>query len=297
MNQPFNVVGLGEALWDIFPDSARFGGAPTNMACILSGIAKHDVSVKMISAVGKDTLGNDAIEALVKHNVDTSFIQVNAFPTGTVHINLDELHQATYTFAENSAWDHLVWDDQLQNIAKSTQAVCFGSLAQRNETTRTTIVNFLKAMPEDAIKVFDINLRPPFYTKDIILNSLNLANVLKLNEEELPYIAKLIGISGTDNNLLKEIQNRFELTSIVFTKGEAGSILIHRDELIEVPVIPTSVIDTVGAGDSFTAACIFGLLRNEKLADIAKFAANISSYVCSQRGATPELPQSTFVFN
>jgi fructokinase len=297
MNQPFNVVGLGEALWDIFPDSARFGGAPTNMACILSGIAKYDVSVKMISAVGKDTLGNDAIEALVKHNVDTSFIQVNAFPTGTVHINLDELHQATYTFAENSAWDHLVWDDQLQNIAKSTQAVCFGSLAQRNETSRTTIVNFLKAMPEDAIKVFDINLRPPFYTKDIILNSLNLANVLKLNEEELPYIAKLIGISGTDNNLLKEIQNRFELTSIVFTKGEAGSILIHRDELIEVPVIPTSVIDTVGAGDSFTAACIFGLLRNEKLADIAKFAANISSYVCSQRGATPELPQSTFVFN
>ncbi|WP_159820347.1 carbohydrate kinase family protein [Colwellia sp. 20A7] len=297
MNQPFNVVGLGEALWDIFPDSARFGGAPTNMACILSGIAKHDVSVKMISAVGKDTLGNDAIEALVKHNVDTSFIQVNAFPTGTVHINLDELHQATYTFAENSAWDHLVWDDQLHNIAKNTQAVCFGSLAQRNETSRITIMNFLKAMSESAIKVFDVNLRPPFYTKDIILNSLNLANVLKLNEEELPFIAELMGISGNESSLLKEVQKLFELTSIIFTKGEEGSILIHRDELIEVPVIPTSVIDTVGAGDSFTAACILGLLRNEKLTDIAKFAAYISSYVCSQRGATPELPQSMFVFN
>jgi fructokinase len=297
MNRPFNVVGIGEVLWDIFPDSTRFGGAPANMTCILSGIAKNDVSVKMISAIGNDSLGNDALKSLAKHSVDTSLIQVNGFPTGTVKVNLEELHQAAYTFAENSAWDHLAWNNQLAEIANNTEAVCFGSLAQRNNTSCITIVNFLKAMPENSIKVFDVNLRPPFYTKDIILNSLELANVLKLNEEELLFIAELLGISGNENSLLKKIQELFELTSIIFTKGEEGSILVHRNELIEVPVIPTSVIDTVGAGDSFTAACIFGLLRNEKLTDIAQFAANISSYVCSQRGATPELPQSKFVFN
>jgi fructokinase len=297
MKKTFNVVGLGEALWDIFPDSVRFGGAPANMTCILSSIAKHEVSVKMISAVGKDILGQNALQSLEKHNVDISLIQINDFPTGIVHINLDKLHQASYLFDDKSAWDFLLWNEQLCSVAKNTDAVCFGSLAQRNDVSRQTITKFLTAMPAKSIKVFDINLRAPFFSKEIIINSLELANVLKLNEEELLYVSELIGIAGDENMLLRAIQKRYALNSIIFTKGEEGSIIIHHNELLKVPIIPTTVIDTVGAGDSFTAACIYGLLRNEKLINIANISANISSYVCSKRGATPELPQSKFMFN
>jgi len=292
MDNGFNIIGLGEVLWDVFPDGPRFGGAPANMACAIAGLLGNKAKVTMISAIGKDRLGNDAIKSLKQRNVDGSQLQSSSFATGTVTVNLDESQQASYQFAENCAWDNLVWSESWDALAAQTDAICFGTLAQRSEISRQTIQKFVSAVPTHALKVFDINLRAPFYTPDTIIKSLELANVLKLNEEELPIIANILAIKGDTNSLLKKIQQQFKLSSIALTQGAEGATLIHHDQQVEVPIVPTNVVDTVGAGDSFTAALTLGLLQNKPLIEIATFATKVSSYVCSQRGATPVLSHS-----
>jgi fructokinase len=294
MNKYFNIIGLGEVLWDVFPDGPRFGGAPANMVCAIAGLMGDEANVSMVSAVGSDVLGIDAFESLKKRNVDVSALQTNSFPTGTVTVNLDESGQATYQFAKNCAWDNITWSESLTELGASSHAVCFGSLAQRGDKTRDTMQQFIRVIPESALKICDINLRAPFYTADTIKQSLELANVLKLNEEELPIIADILDISGDTYGLLKTIQQQYQLHSIALTQGAEGAILIHHDQLVEVPIVPTTVVDTVGAGDSFTAAFTLGLLQEKPLEDIARFATQVSSYVCSQRGATPQLSKTLF---
>jgi len=298
-NASINIVGLGEVLWDVFPDGPRFGGAPANMACAIAGLLGNEANVTMISAVGNDTLGIDAIESLKQRNVDVSAIQRSPFATGTVTVNLDDSHQATYEFAENCAWDNITWSESLRKLASKTDAVCFGSLAQRGETSRQTVQKFIRATPANALKVFDINLRAPFYSGETIMQSLVLANVLKLNEEELPIIVDMLAISADINrndtiSLLKAIQQQFQLSCIALTQGSDGAILLQHDQQVTVPIIPTTVVDTVGAGDTFTAALTLGLLQEKPLIEIARYATKVSSYLCSQRGGTPLLSASLF---
>lgn len=295
MTNAFNIIGLGEVLWDIFPDGARFGGAPANLACAIAGLLGKEAKVSMVSAVGCDQLGTDAVSALSTLNVDALGVQSCDFHTGTVTVALDDTQQASYQFAENCAWDNISWSEQLNTLASTTDAVCFGSLAQRSDTSRNTIQRFVRAVPSSALKVFDINLRPPFYTTETLIESLVLANVLKLNEEELPIIAKSLSITGNTHSLLNQIQDKFELNTIALTQGSEGAVLIHHDQQVEVPIVPTTVVDTVGAGDSFTAALTLGLLQEKPLLEIAQLATKVSSYVCSQRGATPTLSQAMFL--
>ncbi|MDT0602035.1 carbohydrate kinase family protein [Thalassotalea castellviae] len=289
MKNPFNIVGIGEVLWDVFPDGPRFGGAPANMICAITDLSGKNAKVNMISAVGADQLGDDAIAYLANRQVNVGLIEKVNYPTGTVTVMLDGANQASYQFADNCAWDNLVWSSKLAETAASIDAVCFGSLAQRNAGSRETIHRFIQHVPKQALKVFDVNLRVPFYSTEVILQSLELANVLKLNEEELPIIAKVVGISGDNLELLQQLKQLYQLTTIAFTQGAQGAVLLHHDEVIEVPIVATTVIDTVGAGDSFTAALTLGLLKNKPLSEIGEFASLVSSYVCSQRGATPVL--------
>ena len=289
MSKPFNIIGVGEVLWDMFPDGPRFGGAPANMACAIAGLAGSSAKVTMVSAVGNDILGTRAIESLKRLNVDVSAIQKNDFSTGTVTVNLNETRQATYIITEDCAWDHIAECESLVELATTADAICFGSLAQRSEKSRSAIQKTINAMPLTALKVFDINLREPFFTAEIISQSLELANVLKLNEDELPVIAQILDISGDINSLIQQIKQQYKLNTIALTKGVQGSVILHNDEQVEVPIVPTTVVDTVGAGDSFTAALTLGLLQQNPLQDIANFASKVSSFVCSKRGGTPQL--------
>jgi fructokinase len=299
MMKSFNIIGLGEVLWDVFPDGPRFGGAPANMACAIADLLGNEANVTIVSAVGNDILGRDAIQSLKQHNIDVSALQTPPFPTGTVTVNLDESHQATYQFAENCAWDNITWFESLRDLASKADAICFGSLAQRGATSRQTIQKLIRAMPANALKIFDVNLRAPFYTAETIIQSLELANILKLNEEELVIIADMLAILDETNRndtkcLLKTIQQQFQLSCIALTKGSEGAILLYHDQQVTVPIVPTTVVDTVGAGDAFTAALTLGLLQDKPLIEIACYATKVSSYLCSQRGGTPPLSRSLF---
>jgi fructokinase len=285
-NSPL-IVGLGEVLWDIFPDGAKFGGAPANFACHAAGLGGD---VQMVSGLGNDTLGNEGVESLESHRVGTKYIQRDPNrPTGTVHVNVDEQGVADYVFADNTAWDFLQWNEQLEELAHSLDVVCFGTLGQRSETSRQTIQQFVRATSSNAIRLFDINLRPPFFTQEVIEQSLQLANALKLNDDELPMVAKLCGASGDELQQLLGIETYFNLQFIALTRGPNGAIIVRGDEASEFGGVPTEVKDTVGAGDAFTAAMLHKLLAGASLHETNEFACQVAAYVCSQAGATPEL--------
>lgn len=290
-DQPYRIVGLGEILWDVFPDGARLGGAPANFASHAASLGEDRVRVAIVSSVGDDDFGRRAVEKLGSQGLDTSAVQQSDRPTGRVLVNLDEAGKATYEFAADSAWDRLEWNDSLRDLAKEADAVCFGSLGQRSEVSRETIQRFVATMAPDSTRVFDINVRPPFIEEAVIRESLRLANVLKLNDDELAMLAEMLELSSdSDQAMLEEMSERFDLTTIALTRGAEGSLLIRGDEVSNIPALETEVVDTVGAGDSFTAALVLGLLKQCSLDAISSNAAEVAAFVCTQPGATPDLP-------
>ena len=290
MSKNLTIVGLGEILWDVFPDGARFGGAPANFACSTAEIGGDRCEVYVVSAVGKDDLGQQALVALDEHGVKTTHVSRSNHPTGRVLVSLDDSGVATYEFEPNAAWDNLNWSDDLAELAARTDVVCFGSLGQRSEATRETIQRFLDHTPTATWRIFDINLRPPFFRADSIHTSLMLANVLKLNEEELTYLTELDGLSGGTIENLHAIAEQYRLRAIALTRGPDGAILVREDQVSEHAGFPTNVIDTVGAGDAFTSAFALGLLNGDDLDSINRHAGKAASFVCSQPGATPTFP-------
>ena len=290
MKPCFSIIGLGEVLWDLFPDGARFGGAPANVACAAASLLGATGAVTLVSALGDDRRGREAIGFLRQRQVDVSALQIAGAPTGTVTVQLDDSGQALFNISDNVAWDHIVWSEKWRDLAASADAICFGSLAQRGDTSRQTIQKFINATPASSLKVFDMNLRAPFYAPDTLIQSLELANVLKLNDQELCVIANILSLSGETIDILKSLQDDYQISSIALTQGAAGAMLLRHSETVRVPSVPTTVVDTVGAGDAFTAALMIGLLNEQPLKEIAHFATGVSSYVCSQRGATPSLP-------
>lgn len=276
-------------LWDVFPTGPVFGGAPANVACHAAALG---ADAAMVSCVGSDELGNRAINALAERHVDTSTVaRLPQYPTGTVQVHLSEAGQPSYEITRHVAWDYVPWSAEIQALAESADAVCFGSLAQRCDTTRETIRRFLRATRPDCLRVFDVNLRQDFFNDEILRESLGLANVLKLNDEEAPVVAKACFGHPTDDPI-DRLTEEFDLRLVALTLGSKGAILAAGGERHQEPAPEAKVADTVGAGDSFTAAMILGTLAGKTLSETAARAAAVAAYVCSQPGATPVLPQS-----
>ena len=283
----FTVVGIGELLWDLFPEGKRLGGAPANFAyhCKAFGLESFPVS-----CLGDDDPGRRIPPVLEEHNVDVSFIATDPeHPTGTVSVQVDKNGKPEYIIHENVAWDHIPLTEEMITLAKETDAVCFGSLAQRSKTSRATIRKFLQATKPNCIKIYDINLRQHYYSRVLIEDMLELSTVLKLNDEELTVVAELMGISGKEKALVEQIASRYSLDLIALTKGSAGSCLYQDRRYCEHDGYDAKIVDTVGAGDSFTAVLAAGLLLGYDLDKINDLANKTAAYVCSQPGAMPKM--------
>ena len=287
-NDELVVIGIGEVLWDILPQGMHLGGAPANFAYYAHA---HGARSYVVSAVGEDELGRRAIERLSELSIPVDYISRHPdFPTGTVSVELSGDGQPEYRIHERVAWDHIPYLRSLSVITKEADAVCFGTLAQRSVDSRTAIQNILNAVPERACKVFDVNLRGSFYNPEIIEYSLNIANVLKLNEQELPVISGMFGLSGDEPALLDQLQKRYNLNVIVLTKGECGSLIMSDGHMSVHRGIKTKVADTIGAGDAFTSSLVMGLLYGYSLDDLHECASRVAAFVCSNSGATTPLP-------
>ena len=288
MNENKTIVGLGEALWDVLPEGKKIGGAPANFAYHAGQHGLHSVAV---SAVGSDLLGDEALRLLDDKHLKYVMPRVD-FPTGTVQVELDAEGVPTYDIKEGVAWDNIPFTDDIKEVAANAGAVCWGSLAQRNEVSRKSIYQFLDHTPEDCLKVFDINLRQNFYTKEVICESLKRCNVLKINDEELITIGRLFGYPGLDiENKCWLILGKYNLDMLVLTCGVNGSYVFAPgfNSFQETPKV--EVADTVGAGDSFTGTFCASILKGKSIAEAHKLAVEVSAYVCTQHGAMPVLPE------
>ena len=291
MNKPI-VVGMGEALWDVLPDGKKIGGAPANFA-FHAGQAGMDSRV--VSAVGNDALGEEALATLEGKGLNIEAVARVDFPTGVVNVSLGEQGIPQYDICEGVAWDNIPFTPALANLARQAQAVCWGSLAQRNEVSRKTIFSFLDAMPSDEarLKVFDINLRQQFYTLEIIEASCRRANVLKINDEELILVSEMLRLgAGSPEVLCRSLMERYGLRILVLTCGANGSYVFTPVETSYRVTPKVQVADTVGAGDSFTATLVGELLRNTPVGVAHEHAVEVAAYVCTQQGAMAEWPDS-----
>lgn len=282
------VVGIGEILWDILPGKKQPGGAPANFAYHASQLGADG---RIVSAIGNDDLGDELVQALDERNQGYALERV-PYATGCATVNPDTENDNRYSFTPDCAWDHLPFTSSLVELAQRTSACCFGSLAQRCPITRHAIARYIDAMPDESLKIFDINLRPPFIEPEVIRHSLNLCNVLKLNTDELDTLVPLIGLpDGSDEEQCRRLMQRFGISYVVLTQGEEGSSIFAPDESSMLPASPVDVVDTVGAGDAFTATFVVGLLSGLPLTDAHLRASDISAYVCTQHGATPPHPR------
>lgn len=288
--KPLSIVGVGEVLWDVFPDCSRLGGAPANFACCIKQLAPEGSRVSVFSAVGSDDLGEATVRSLSDRGLDLTNLQKTEQETGQVLVKLDHDGKATYKFVEDPAWDHLMWNPAVEKLAAEANAICFGTLGQRDSVSRSAIRKFVKACPSSTLKVLDLNLRPPFDSPDVIFKSLTIANALKLNDEELPKVASLLDLGGSQIDQLEQLRNRFQYRFVALTLGAEGSMVL-ADRLYECEAEEVTVADTVGAGDAFTAALVLGVLENRPWDEVHRTASRVAGYVASQAGATPPLPK------
>ena len=283
------VVGLGEALWDILPEGKKIGGAPANFAYHVS---QFGLESRVVSAVGNDKLGNEITEVFREKGLQQTIEKV-AYPTGTVQVELDPQGIPCYDIKENVAWDNIPFSEKIEEVARQTYAVCFGSLAQRNIVSRETIHAFLNAIPDapEYYKIFDINLRQGFYTKETLCHSMQQCNILKINDEELVTVSRMFGYPGIDlQDKCWILLAKYNLRMLILTCGINGSYVFTPGHVSFVETPRVEVADTVGAGDSFTAAFIAGLIKGLPIPEAHQLAVNVSAYVCTQHGAMPVLP-------
>lgn len=283
------IIGLGEVLYDVLPEGAKLGGAPANFAYHAS---QFGFDAMAVSAVGNDALGDLALKTFDDNGLKYIIPRV-PYPTGTVNISLDAGGVPSYTFTPDVAWDHIPFTPEMEAIAKEARAVCFGSLAQRSEASRKTIHQFLSATPADCLKIFDINLRSNFYNKEIIRENMQQANILKINDEELVTIGRLFDYPGLDmEEKCRLLLRRYHFKMVVLTCGTNGSYVFVPDgETSFMPTPKVEVADTVGAGDSFTAAFTASLLAGKTIKEAHERAVKVSAFVCTQKGAMPKLPE------
>lgn len=287
----YTVVGLGELLWDMFPQGKQLGGAPANFAYMTVLLGDSGI---VASRVGEDRLGDEAIWQLKSSGLDISGIQRDGkHATGTVMLQLDAKGQAEYRFMEDVAWDHLEWTPGWRKLAESADAVCFGSLAQRAGESRKTIREFLKAMRPGTACIFDVNLRERFFNKELLRESAQHASILKLNHEELPRLAEVLGMPHvSDEATARRLIEESEIRLVCITRGARGSLLVTATEQNEHPGFSVRVADTVGAGDAFTAALVHHALRKAPLGAMNEAANRMGAWVASQEGAMPSADEA-----
>ena len=293
------VIGLGEALFDCLPEGRKLGGAPANFAYHVSQFGLNGCA---ISAIGDDELGEEIVETFERVGLN-HILPIVAQPTGTVQVTLDEKGVPQYEICLGVAWDNIPLTQEMLEVAHNAQAICFGSLAQRSDTSRKTIQAFLDAAPKDALRVFDINLRQNWYSAEVIADSLNRANILKINDEELDVVATmLLGISTVPGQLIAEdavkasavcrdLIAKYDLRMVILTCGAVGSYVFTATEESYVATPKVKVADTVGAGDSFTATFVAQTLLGKSIREAHEKAVAVSAYVCTQAGAMPVLPE------
>lgn len=282
---------MGEALWDVLPEGKKLGGAPVNFAYHVS---QFGLESRMVSAVGQDKLGAEILENFRQKQL-YGLIETVPYPTGTVQVELDAEGVPCYDIKEGVAWDNIPYTQALEGLASQTRAVCFGSLAQRSIVSRQTIHRFLDAMPDDAdtLRIFDINLRQGFYTKEILCDSFRRCNILKINDEELVTVSRMFGYPGIDlQDKCWILLAKYNLKMLILTCGVNGSYVFTPGHVSFVETPKVQVADTVGAGDSFTAAFVAATLKGLPVAEAHRLAVDTSAYVCTQQGAMPVLPES-----
>lgn len=283
------VVGMGESLWDVLPEGKKIGGAPANFAYHVSQFGFPSC---VVSAIGDDALGKEIIENFTSKGLDQLIAEV-PYPTGTVQVEIDQTGIPLYDIKENVAWDNIPYTEHLDALAKRTKAVCFGSLAQRNVVSRETINHFLDTMPkdDDSLIVFDVNLRQGFYNKEILCKSMQNCNILKINDEELITVSRMFGYPGIDlQDKCWILLGKYNLKMLILTCGINGSYVFTPGNVSFQPTPKVEVADTVGAGDSFTAAFIASILKGKSVTEAHTIAVKTSAFVCTQKGAMPILP-------
>jgi fructokinase len=286
------IVGIGEVLWDLLPSGKQLGGAPANFIFHSREIGGGEVQPLLVSCVGKDALGDEILARWEDLSLSEEFIAVDKnHPTGTVSVAVDPQGKAVFTFGENAAWDYLPESPQMRELAATADAVCFGTLAQRSPKTRKSIQAFLRLVGSDALRIFDINFRPPFVSREVLEESLPLANILKLNDSELHVLADLLSIAGGEDAVAADLTRRFPLRWIVLTKGEKGSVLYSAQRKFVHRGYPVKVVDSIGAGDAFAAAIALGMIRNLPADELNDCANRLASFVCGKVGAMPTVPE------
>ncbi|RZL48615.1 MAG: carbohydrate kinase [Pedobacter sp.] len=283
------VVAIGEILWDVFPEGKKAGGSSMNVALNLH---KQGINSQFISAIGNDENGKGLIDFLSSNNFPTHLIQTNKLPTSTVEVKLDEQQQATYTIVEPVAWDAIGLTDELIEAVKNADAFVYCSLTCRNEKSKNTIISLLK---HAKVKVFDINLREPFYTIETLKDLLPAADILKVNEHELAYLKQALDLSGnTDEQLLKQLSHLFDIKIICLTVGEKGAYVLYDEKLYHHKGYAVKVADTVGAGDSFLATFVASYLNGFPMDTVLDRACKVGAFVASQHGANPTYGEEIF---
>lgn len=277
------VVGIGELLWDMLPTGKKAGGAPINFVYHASRLGAEGYAV---SAIGDDSLGKEIIEELDKYHIQ-HLIEKVPYPTGTVKVELTEEGIPSYTISERVAWDHIIATSNAIDLAEQADAICFGTLAQRSAQSRETIQAISSFAPEDAYRLFDINLRQHYYSKELIEESFYLANVLKANEEEFVVLKELFGLTGSEEETARWFIEKYNLRMLVLTAGASHSTIYTREEISTLPTPKVQVADTVGAGDAFDAALIIALLKGKSLVEAHHEAVKCAAFVCSKVGAWP----------
>jgi fructokinase len=281
------VIGIGEILWDLLPGGKQLGGAPANFAYHAMALGAKSY---VVSAVGDDPSGREILQHARRVGVDPSYIAVDPrHPTGSVTVGVDDAGNPSFVIHEGVAWDNIVMTESAKHLAASASAVCFGTLAQRSRTSRESILHFVESVPADCLCIYDVNLRQSYYNKEVVLDSLRRCDVLKLNEQELPAVAELLSIGGTESEILRRIIFDYDVKLVALTLGERGSRLAspRNDSWMEALQVP--VVDTIGAGDAFTAALTIGLLEELPLRVIHENATRLAGFVCTQHGAVPEM--------
>lgn len=278
------IIGIGEILWDMLPQGKQLGGAPANFAY---HVCRSGGDGWAVSSISDDSLGREIKDVLAGKNLSACLSEVDA-PTGTVAVTLDEAGVPSYEITEQVAWDMIPFGPELEMLASSAEAVCYGTLAQRSEVSRKTIMRFIDAMPEDSLKVYDINLRQHYYSKEIISDSLEVADILKINDEELEIVSQIFALDGDQAERCRRLIDLFSLELVILTKGSKGSDVVTRDKINTVVPVDVDVVDTVGAGDAFTAAFVVSYLRGDSIEDAHRSADEVSTYVCTKAGAMPD---------
>lgn len=284
----FKVIGIGEALWDLLPRGPQLGGAPANFAFHACQLGAES---RIITRIGNDEDGRRMLQRFEEMDIDCSTVQVDDhLPTGAARVAFEPDGSPRFTIVDGVAWDSLALTDEALEAVRNANAVCFGTLAQRTAEAASVIHSLLAETPQSSVRVFDINLRQGFYNREMLDRSLKSANILKLNEHELTVLLPMFGLRGNMRQMASQLADRYNLNLVALTRAEHGSLLYQRGDWSEFPGRKVDVLDTIGAGDAFTAALVLGLLNQLPLDDIHRIAADVASFVCSQPGATPPLP-------